>query len=375
MQQSGRYAERLGRVREMMREQRLDALLCYGNPFRKDYLRYVHPAPTPSPYGFCLLTHEGGTLFVEEPWDRLPPAETVEDVVGARSPVGVAQAVAAKARQLGVGPRLGLAGGEVMESEFYDTLRENLGGSELVPASKAVMDLRYVKDPAELDAIRRAAAIADEGWKTFVATCRPGVPQYEITARCEGLVRELGAEDNFMIMSSGTTDVYGMTPPSSRRLERGDNVLTEFTPQVDGYYAQLCRSLTVGPPSAAQRESFDIYQRAADAALAMIRPGVTAAAIARAENAVFEAEGYGEYCTAKYTRVRGHGMGLHFDEDPMIWDDVEFPIRAGMVLIPHPNTYLPLSGYMVFGDAILVTETGCELLTKTERILFQAGDS
>ena len=59
----------------------------------------------------------------------------------------------------------------------------------------------------------------------------------------------------------------------------------------------------------------------------------------------------------------------------MIWEDVEFPIRAGMVLIPHPNTYLPLSGYMVFGDAILVTETGCELLTKTERVLFQAGDS
>ena len=56
MQHSGRYAERLGRVRQMMREQRLDALLCYGNPFRKDYLRYVHPAPTPSPYGFCLLT-------------------------------------------------------------------------------------------------------------------------------------------------------------------------------------------------------------------------------------------------------------------------------------------------------------------------------
>ena len=57
----------------------------------------------------------------------------------------------------------------------------------------------------------------------------------------------------------------------------------------------------------------------------------------------------------------------------MLWEDVDFPIRAGMVLIPHPNTYLPLSGYMVFGDAILVTETGCERLTQTERILFEAG--
>ncbi len=375
MQQTGRYAERLGRLRRMLAEQGLDALLCYGNQFRKDYLRYVNPAPTPSPYGFCLLTPDDATLFVEAPWDRLPPGETVGEVIGARSPAEVARAVATRARQRGVGPRLGLAGGEVLESELYEALRGALGPTELVPASSAVMDLRYVKDAAELEAIRRAAAIADQGWKTFVATCRPGVPQYEITARCEGVVRELGAEDNFMIMSSGTTDVYGMTPPSSRRLERGDNVLTEFTPQVDGYYAQLCRSLTVGPPSAEQKRSFDIYRRAADAAIAMIRPGVTAADIARAENAVFEAEGYGEYCTAKYTRVRGHGMGLHFDEEPMIWDDVDFPIRAGMVLIPHPNTYLPLSGYMVFGDAILVTETGCELLTKTERILFEAGDS
>src|SRR3954470_3719823 len=102
MQQSGRYADRLGRVRQMMREQRLDALLCYGNPFRKDYLRYVHPAPTPSPYGFCLLTPEGGTLFVEAPWDTLPAAETVQEVVGARAATGVAQAVAAKVRRLGL---------------------------------------------------------------------------------------------------------------------------------------------------------------------------------------------------------------------------------------------------------------------------------
>src|SRR3712207_654266 len=72
MQQTGRYAERLGRVRQMLAEQNLDGLLCYGNPYRKDYLRYVHPAPTPSPYGFCLLTRDGATLFVESPWDRLP---------------------------------------------------------------------------------------------------------------------------------------------------------------------------------------------------------------------------------------------------------------------------------------------------------------
>lgn len=376
MPETGRYAERLARLRQMLAEQQLDGLLCFGNAFRKDFLRYVHPAPTPSPYGFCLLAPDGsGTLFVEAPWDTLPAAETVQEVIGARAPADVARAVAARVRQLGLGPRLGLAGGEVMESVFLDTLQEHLGAVTLVPASAAVMNLRYVKDAAEIEAIRRAAAIADAGWKTFVATCKPGVPQYEITARCEGVVRELGAEDNFMILSSGTTDIYGMTPPSSRRLARGDSVLTEFTPQVDGYYGQLCRSLTIGPPSPEQRRSFEIFKAAADAALAVIRPGVTAAAVARAENDVFRAAGYGAYCTSQYTRVRGHGLGLHFDEDPLLWEDVDFPLRAGMVLIAHPNTYLPLAGYMVFGDTVLVTETGCELLTQTPRILFQAGDT
>ncbi len=181
MRPAERYAERLGRLQRMMAEQHLDGLLCFGNNFRRDYLRYVHPAPTPSPYGFCLLAPDGGgTLFVEAPWDTLPAAETVQQVIGARTAAGVARAVAARVRQLGLGPRLGLAGGDVMESAFHEAFREHLGATELVPASQAVMDLRYVKDAAELDAVRRAAAIADAGWQTFVATCQPGVPQYEI---------------------------------------------------------------------------------------------------------------------------------------------------------------------------------------------------
>src|SRR5437868_14431085 len=101
-----------------MAEHGWDGLLCYGNGFRKDYLRYVHPAPTPSPYGFCLLTQEGGTLFVEAPWDRLAPAEPVQVVARARWPAGLALAVAAAVRQLGVGPRVGLAGVEVLVSDF-----------------------------------------------------------------------------------------------------------------------------------------------------------------------------------------------------------------------------------------------------------------
>ena len=104
----------------------------------------------------------------------------------------------------------------------------------------------------------------------------------------------------------------------------------------------------------------------------VLRPGVDIADVARVQNDVFRRYGYGEYTGPRYTRVRGHGLGLHCDENPWILEDVRYTVKESMVLIAHPNTYLPLSGYMVFGDSLLVTADGCTPLNHTERKLFQA---
>jgi Xaa-Pro aminopeptidase len=101
-----------------------------------------------------------------------------------------------------------------------------------------------------------------------------------------------------------------------------------------------------------------------------VKPGVTAADIARAENEIFRAHGLGEYITEAYTRVRGHGLGLFVDTKPHILENVTTPIEAGMTMIVHPNTYHPDVGYMVLGDSVIVTPDGAEVLTKTPRELF-----
>ena len=88
------------------------------------------------------------------------------------------------------------------------------------------------------------------------------------------------------------------------------------------------------------------------------------------QNDVFRKFGYGEYTGPKYTRVRGHNLGLHPDENPYVLEDVNYTVKEGMVIICHPNTYLPLSGYMVFGDSLLVTATGNVRLNTTEKKLF-----
>ena len=161
-----------------------------------------------------------------------------------------------------------------------------------------------------------------------------------------------------------------MAPPSGKRLKRGDLVTTELTPCIDGYYLQICRTLVIGEPNDAQRAAFAVYRDALEAGIDAVRPGVTAADIARAENEIFRRHGLGDYVTEAYTRVRGHGLGLFVDTKPHILEDVTTPIVPGMTMIVHPNTYHPEVGYMVLGDALVVTENGADVLTRTPRTLF-----
>src|SRR5262249_56430615 len=95
------------------------------------------------------------------------------------------------------------------------------------------------------------------------------------------------------------------------------------------------------------------------------KPGSAAADVARAENDVFRRHGLGEYTTSKHTRVRGHGLGLSTDIKPSLPEAIDIVLRPGMTIIVHPNTYHPEAGYMVRGDVVVVTESGCERLTRT----------
>jgi Xaa-Pro aminopeptidase len=161
-----------------------------------------------------------------------------------------------------------------------------------------------------------------------------------------------------------------MKPPTDRVLQKGDQVTTELTPQINGYYAQICRTLVLGEPSPEQCQAFAIFLEAQQAAEGLIKPGINVSDVARVQNDVFRKNGYGEYTGPKYTRVRGHCLGLFPDETPHILEDVDYVIKENMVLIAHPNTYLPLSGYMVFGDSLLVTARGNTRLNTSEKKLF-----
>ncbi|MEW2549781.1 Xaa-Pro peptidase family protein [Streptomyces sp. NPDC047002] len=359
------------KVRAAMADEGLDALLAYGPGWRRENVRYFTDTRVAGSSSLVLFPAAGAVSAFTTRRADLPELarggwvdEALELDVWDPAPL--------VERLHGLAPkRVGVAHLELLPTVLADALHTALPGAELVSATGLMDGVRLVKSDWELARMRRSAAVCAAGWEAFVDVLEPGLPEYRIVAEVEARIKLLGAEDNFMLIASGGDEVRGMTAPTPRVLAAGDMVRTELTPQMDGYWLQICRSAVVGEPSDGQRASFDLFNEAVEAGMAAVRPGVTAHDVAKAQNDVFRARGYGEYCTSQYTRVRGHGHGLHLDETPII-EGNETVLPQNAVFIIHPNTYTPLAGYHVLGDPVRVTQDGCEVLIPTERRLFHS---
>ena len=358
--------QRRERLAQALRDGGYDVLIAYGNAWQGDYLRYATDFGLLEGHGLALVACDGEVvLFLESAVDA-ERAHIEAAGIEVRWAPDAPDAVLAELRR---------RGDPLLAGAPYKLLPRKLlrAGAKIADATALVDRLLMHKLPAELDAIREAARLADDAYRVFIHAASEGTPQYGVVAEVEAFLRAHGSADNFMLIGSGGPDVRGMTPPSDRRLARGDMVTTELTPELGGYYAQICRTLVVGKASDVQKRAFAVYHEALEAGLAAVRPGARASDVARAENDVFRKYDLGVYTTNEYTRVRGHGVGVFPDAKPHILEDVDDELAPGMALVVHPNTYHPDAGYIVLGDSVIVTENGAEVLARTPRDLFEAG--
>ena len=357
---------RAGDLRRAMAAGGIDKFVLYGNNWHADYLRYASDFGIVEGQGLALFERDGAvTLLLDDPAEaERARAETPHAVVLAADLAGAAIAL-----------MLRDAGGRAAAAP-YDLLPYALARRaeelRLCDGGRLIDQFLMAKRHEELVHVRRAAMLADRGYDVFRAAATPGRRDFEVVAEIERFFRSQGVNENFMIIGVGGREVRGMAPPSGKVLKRGDLVTTELTPCVEGYYAQLCRTLVAGEPSELQLRSFGVFQEALDAGLNAVRAGATAAAVATAENDVFRRHGLGDYVTQEYTRVRGHGVGLFPDQKPQLLEDVTTELTANMTIIVHPNTYHPDVGYLVLGDTIIVTPDGHEALSATPRALVTA---
>lgn len=247
-----------------------------------------------------------------------------------------------------------------------EVITTRTGASELIDVGGEIRRLRTIKSGDEIEKLQRAAAITDDAFVKALARIHAGMSEIDVALILGSIIGELGARLSFdTLVQSGPNSAMPHLEPSSRRLSRGDFALMDFGAAHEGYMADSTRMAVIGEPSPHHREIHDLVLRAHDAAIGVVRAGVTTGDVDAAARRVIEDAGHGEHF---FHRV-GHGLGLEGHEDPSLDPGSRTVLEAGMVFTIEPGVYLPGFGGVRIEDDVVVEEGGCRVLTKADRSL------
>lgn len=259
--------------------------------------------------------------------------------------------------------RVGIEGNHMSVGQFND-LQGKLGEEvTLVSLPASVESLREIKSPAELDLMRRAAALGDQAVAQMPVLARPGVSEREIAWELEKVMRDGGAEAAAftVIVASGPNAALPHHQPGERRLQEGDAIIVDIGAQVNGYKSDLTRTFYLGnEPSEQFQEIYSLVTRAQNEALEKMRPGMTSKAIDALARDIIAAAGHSEH----FGHGLGHGVGLDIHEGPrlsMLLEEVVIP--DGVVVTVEPGVYIPGWGGVRIEDLVVLHEDGPELLS------------
>lgn len=252
---------------------------------------------------------------------------------------------------------------DILSYREYAKLKETLEPIELVSTRNLLEDIRTVKEPEELNSIRKAAEIVCKTFEFLLGFIRPGLTEKEIAAQIELVLRANGAEKAAFepIVASGAgSSMPHYTPKKEKKLRSNDMVLVDCGASYQGYNSDLTRVFFLGRISQKRKDIYDIVRTAQERAIAKVKPGIPVSKIDKEARAFIDKKGLVNF----FGHSTGHGIGLEVHEPPAIFSGNDSNLKPGMVFTIEPGVYIPGWGGIRIEDMVLVTETGCEVLTK-----------
>ncbi|MEO6212181.1 MAG: Xaa-Pro peptidase family protein [Vicinamibacterales bacterium] len=352
---------RLERLRAALAAINLDALIVTHPP----NVRYL--TGLAASVGAVFVDAVGCTLIVDARYveaARLAAQGTAGCTVRLAS-AGLDSAIAEEAMSSGVG-RLGVEAAYLPVARYHRlaaAVAAAVPRQQLVPTEQIVERGRVVKDAGEIatlrDAARRLSLVASRA-REFV---QPGRSERDVAALVDAAIRDAGFERPAFetIVASGPNSAFPHARPTSRILREGEGVVLDFGGIYDGYCVDLTRTVHLGPWTPGLRRLFEAVAEAHAAGIAAVTPGALAADIDGAARRALERHGLLD----AFGHGTGHGLGLEVHEDPRISPHAaaDERVTAGMVFTIEPGAYVPGIGGVRIEDDVLVTGTGCELLT------------
>jgi Xaa-Pro aminopeptidase len=355
------YAGRVSRLRSALGENDLDLLLVTHLPNIRYLSGFTGSAAA------VLVADRGAILFTDGRY-RTQAKEEVSGariVIASKSPlVAAAEWLAAKRRRsrtVGIEPEAITVG---MRDRLASVLK---GRARLRSAPPLVERARMVKDAAEIVRIRGAVELGASLFQIARKKIRPGVTEVEVAAAMEYEARRAGAEGMSFpaILASGTRSAIVHGRASGVRIPRRGFVVCDFGVILAGYCSDRTRTVHVGRPSGEARRLYEAVLDAQQAAIAAVRPGATAAEVDGAARRILRNRNLARY----FTHSTGHGLGLEIHEAPRLAKGQTQKLEPGMVITIEPGAYVPGKWGVRIEDVVVVTPSGCEVLTPRDKEL------
>jgi Xaa-Pro aminopeptidase len=255
-----------------------------------------------------------------------------------------------------------------MQVDTYDRLKAALGAAtKLQPVSGIVETLRAVKSPDEIAKIRASVLVNSAAYEKTLRRIKRGTREMDIAAELDFQMRMAGAEKPAFetIVASGTRTALPHAHPTAKPLQDGELLLIDMGAMVEGYASDMTRMTFLGEPSRKTQFLYNAVLEAQLAGVAAVKAGATCDRVDSAAREVLKRHELDRY----FVHSTGHGLGLEIHEGPRVAKKQTAKLEAGMVITIEPGAYIEGLGGVRIEDTVLVTETGCEILTPTSKQL------
>lgn len=248
--------------------------------------------------------------------------------------------------------------------QFFEDIRERVDvfDFKLQALDDPLKELRMIKDPEEILALRRSAALNWKGFEHISTHLKEGIREQDLACEFESYCRKAGAEAMAFppMVCFGDHSAYPHHSPGKRELQANEVVLLDLGIVIEGYSSDMTRILFFGQPDPEIEKMYSVVRRAHSKALSLCKPGVKMGDIDRTTREIITEEGY-----ESYPHNLGHGIGLATHEFPILgWKrkEADLAIKPGMVFTIEPGIYIPGVGGIRYEDTILITSEGYENL-------------
>lgn len=350
-------SQRISKLRKVLDDKELDAIFI-SQPENRCYLSGFEGSA-----GYLLITQKEALLATDfrylEQVKEQSPDFTLFRITG-----GISEWFINLTDITGI-KKIGFESGHITHAMYRvltDAIAKTDTGTQLVPIDGIVETLRAIKEPGELELMKKAIDVTDRAFSYIENTIHEGMTEIEVAWELEKFHRENGCQSLAFetIVASGPNAALPHHKPVNRVIKSGEPVTIDMGGRFDGYCSDFTRTLCIGEPDDTFKKVYDTVLGAQLAAISLIKTGITGKEADGFARIVIEESGYGE----QFGHSLGHGIGVVAHEKPGVGPSSNDILEDGMVFSIEPGIYIPGWGGVRIEDLAVLDNGVIHVLSK-----------